>query len=294
MSRIPTTQALRALDAFARLGTIWQAADELNLTKSAVSHQLRQLERDLGFPLTARAGTRLELTPPGRVYAADIRRALDILSSSAEQSAGRGVSGRLVVSVPPGFASNWLCTMIEGFAQSYPGIGLQIVTPRRLDDASSPDVDVFICFGREIGGNVEVELLKRIDYTPFCSPAYLYRFDRFRDPSALGEATLLHLVDHVEWADWMRVAGLPADHANRGIVFGDMTLVFAAALAGQGIAMGDEFVCADALASGKLVRPFEREINTERAYWLAIPRDRARSSAGDAFLNWLRTAMRNA
>jgi len=72
MSRIPSTQALRALESFARHGTVWQAADELNLTRSAVSHQLRLLERDLGFRLMNRIGTRVELTPQGVAYAADI------------------------------------------------------------------------------------------------------------------------------------------------------------------------------------------------------------------------------
>ena len=65
MTRVPSTQALRALESFARHGTVWQAADELNLTRSAVSHQLRLLERELGFRLLNRVGTRIELTPQG-------------------------------------------------------------------------------------------------------------------------------------------------------------------------------------------------------------------------------------
>ena len=293
MSRVPSTQALRALESFSRLGTVWQAAEELNLTKSAVSHQLRQLERELGFALTARVGTRLELTPLGRSYAADIRRALDILASSAVQSASRGVSGHLTVSAPPAFASNWLCTVIDGFVETFPEVSLRLVTPRRLDDASSPDVDVFVAFGQDFTGNVEVETLKRIEYTPLCSPAYLNRFDRFTDPSRLAGATLLHLLDRSEWDGWLRLMGQPAGLAGRGITFSDMNLVYSAAMAGQGIAMGDEFVCGEALDRGLLVRPFRQGLLTENAYCLAIPRDRQATPVRDAFLGWLRDALRN-
>ena len=293
MQRIPSTQALRALEAFARLGSIWLAAEELHLTKSAVSHQLRQLERELGFSLTSRSGTRLVLTPLGADYARDIRRALDILAGSAAQSATRGVSGTLVVSCPPGFASNWLCTVIESFQTAFPEVGLSIVTPRRLNDVSSPDVDLFIAFGEDFIGNADIELLTPIAYTPLCSPAYLNRFGRFSDAESLSKATLLHLGDRAEWREWMRLTGLPIELANGGIRFSDMNLVYSAALAGQGIAMGDEFVCGEALDRGQLVRPFSKEMPTKNAYCLATPRDRAPNPVRDAFLTWLREALRN-
>ncbi|NIZ11365.1 LysR substrate-binding domain-containing protein [Pseudooceanicola sp. HF7] len=293
MQRVPSTQALRALESFSRLGTVWQAAEELHLTKSAVSHQLRQLERELGFPLTTRSGTRLELTPLGRGYAADIRRALDILANSAVQSATRGITGHLTVSAPPAFASNWLCRVIDSFIEAYPEVNLRLVTPRRLDDVSSPDVDLFVAFGQDFTGNVEIETLEPIEYTPLCSPAYLNRFDRFPDPSRLAGATLLHLVDKSEWDGWLRLMGQPMGLASRGIIFSDMNLVYSAAMAGQGIAMGDEFVCGEALDRGLLVRPFSQALPTENAYCLAVPRDRADTPVRDAFLGWLREALRN-
>ena len=105
MPRIPSTQALRALESFARLGTVWQAADELHLTRSAVSHQLRLLERDLGFQLLNRVGTRIELTLQGQGYAREIRRALVTIAGSAVRHSGRGVTGELKLSCPPGFAA---------------------------------------------------------------------------------------------------------------------------------------------------------------------------------------------
>jgi len=292
VQRIPSTQALRTLEAFARLGSVWQTAEELNLTKSAVSHQLRQLERDLDFPMTIKVGTRLELTPAGRRYALDVRKALHALNGAAILSSAGGLSGHLTVSCPPGFASHWLCGSIMSFYRSFPDIQLNLTTPRRLNDVGNPDVDVFIAFGQEFSGNVTLKRLQEISYTPLCSPAYLNQSDGFLDPESLAQATLLHLVDHQEWCSWMRMKDLPEEWGRKGILFADMNLAYAAALAGQGIAMGDEFVCSEALSSGKLVRPFPERLHTENAYYLALPRNRATNPAAAAFIGWIKDALR--
>ncbi len=291
MQRVPSTQALRALEAFARLGTIWQAAEELHLTKSAVTHQLRQLERDLDFPISTKVGTKLELTPAGRRYALDVRKALDALNNAAARSATAGPSGVLTVSCPPGFASHWLCTILESFHTAFPDIHLNLTTPRRLNDVSNPEVDVFIAFGQEFSGSVALELLRKISYTPLCSPAYLNKLDGLTNPAALARATLLHLNDYHEWASWMRMVNLPDDWARKGIRFADMNLAYSAALAGQGIAMGDEFVCSADLLSGKLVRPFPERLGTQNAYYLALPRDRPRNATVAAFVGWIKGAL---
>ncbi|MBB93127.1 MAG: transcriptional regulator [Rhodobacteraceae bacterium] len=291
MRRLPSTQALRALESFSRLGTIWQVGEELGLSKSAVSHQLRQLERELGFALTTKTGTRLEMTPLGRNYASDIRRAFGILASSALQSASQGVSGNLTVSAPAAFASNWLCTIISEFIETYPGVDLRLVTPRRVDDVSSPDIDVFIAFGGDFLGNVEAEKLTSIEHIPLCSPAYSNRFDGFPDMASLSRATLLHMTDTSEWAAWLRLVDEPEDLACRGIIFSDMNLVYSAALAGQGIAMGDDFVCAEAIESGLLVRPFQKALPTEGAYYLVHSRESAPTPVRDAFVGWLKLAL---
>ena len=91
--RVPSTQALRALDAFARYGSVWRAAEELCLTRSAVSHQLRFLEEDLGFDLLKRAGKGVSLTPQGQRYAADVRKALTLLCDAAAKYGVKGIRG---------------------------------------------------------------------------------------------------------------------------------------------------------------------------------------------------------
>jgi len=285
--RLPSIQALRAVECFDRHGTVWQAAEELNLTRSAVSHQLRLLERELGFTLFNRVGTRVELTPRGRAYANDVRAALRALSSSAARNAQDGTGGSLTVSCTPGFAASWLCPNIGSFLEAHPNITLSLRTPRRLDDTSNPDVDLFITFGTDEPSDMHAEFLQDVEFTPLCNPAYLNRFSGFGDMAELSNAVLLHLGDHEDWATWLRSVGARDQDARRGVVFSDMNLAHVAALTGQGVAMGDRFTCKAALDAGQLVAPFEHAIATSNAYRLAIPNAKIDSPTVSAFRVWL-------
>ena len=286
--RIPSTQALRALESFARHGTVWQAADELNLTRSAVSHQLRMLERDLDFHMLARVGTRVELTPQGRAYADDIRQALLAISGSAARNTGRGVAGALTVSCAPGFAASWLCNKIGRFASAYPDIALSIITPRRLGEVNNPDVDLFITYGDGEFSEMQVEHILDVVTTPVCSPAMVNRLGGMPDPADVLRLGLLHLSDYHDWAAWFDVIGLDPADATTGVVFSDMHLVYSAAMAGQGIAMGDVVLSEDAMHSGQLVRPFEQTVRSKRAYYMAVPFAMVENPIVVAFRNWLR------
>ncbi len=291
MQRTPTMQALRALESFARHGAVWKAADELNLTRSAVSHQLRLLERELGFQLLNRIGTRIELTEQGLGYAADIRQALNTIAGSAARHAGRGLSGTITVSCTPGFASNWLCNYISHFRDAYPDVRLSMVTPRRLDDVNNPDVDIFIAFGTGNWPNMVVDRIVDVEFVPLCSPVLLNKVGGLADPADIKKACLLHLGDHEDWENWLALAGVDNSHAKTGIVFSDMNLVFSAALSGQGIAMGDRFTCRHAMTSGQLIRPFDIGISSNRSYYLVAPEAKADSPAVMAFSAWIRSEM---
>jgi LysR family glycine cleavage system transcriptional activator len=289
--RIPSTQALRALDAFARHGSIWRAAEELNLTRSAVSHQLRFLERDLGFDLLTRDGKGVMLTPQGKRYAADVRKALMLIGDAAAQYGDRGIRGSLTVSCTPGFASFWLCTHIAEFKQLYPDVSLRIVTPARLDDVSNPDADAFIAYGHGDWPRCSVELLSAVEFTPLCSPALLNQIGGLGAPLDVFRAVLLHLDDHEDWIRWFAAAGVATPDLNQGVVFSDMNLVLAAALANQGIAMGDELTCRQSLDAGRLVRPYDLAIRSARAYYFVIDHHRSGNAAVHALSDWLKSRL---
>ncbi len=293
MQRIPSTQALRALECFARLGAVRKVADELHITRSAVSHQLRLLERDLGFALFDRVGTRIVLTSRGRTFASDVQGALAMISGSASRNAGRGLTGQLTISCPPGFAASWLCPRIARFRGVCPEISLSIVTPAQLDDVSNPDADLFVAFGALDATELHVELLKEVTFTPLVSPVLLNRVGGLQEPADILRGDLLHLADRNDWAAWGQLANLPKGFSHSGIVFADMNLVYAAALNAQGIAMGDEFICHNAMKSGQLVRPFELAINSPKSYYLAIPPAKADIANVAAFRGWILDELTN-
>ena len=286
--RVPSTQALRALESFARHGTVWQAAEELNLTRSAISHQLRMLERDLDFAMLNRIGTRVELTPQGRAYAEDIRQALRAIAGSAARNTTRGIAGTLTVSSAPGFAASWLCNRLARFTTAYPDVALSIVTPRRLGEVKNPNVDVFITYGDGDFPGMQVEHILDVVSTPVCSPSALNRLGGMPDPEDVLRLGLLHLADHKDWAAWFAEMGLDPARAATGVIFSDMHLVYAAALAGQGIAMGDIVLSEDALTGGRLVRPFEQVVRSPWAYYMAVPLAMTENPIVVAFRGWLR------
>lgn len=289
--RIPSTQALRALDSFARHGSVWRAADELHLTRSAVSHQLRLLERDLGFDLLQRIGKGVALTPRGQRYAADVRKALTVLGDAGAQTNGAGVGGSFAISCPPGFASMFLCTHIGEFQQMYPDVALSVLTPRRLDDVSNPDADAFIAFGVGNWPNRLVELLCEVHFTPLCSPTLLNKVGGFSKPADVLRANLLHLSDTEDWARWLALSKVENPDTEGGIFFSDMNLVFSAAIAGQGIAMGDELLGRRALSEGRLVKPFEASVSSPRSYFLVFEHAKAGHPVLNAFSDWLRAKL---
>ncbi|WP_281967020.1 LysR substrate-binding domain-containing protein [Roseovarius nanhaiticus] len=291
MSRIPSTQALRALECFARHGTVWAAADELNLTRSAVSHQLRLLERDLGFTLFNRVGTRIELTPRGRAYAGDVRGALSAIAGSAARNAGHGLSGTLTISCTPGFAAFWLAPRIGAFRSICPDVDIRVVTPRRLDDVSNPAADLFIAFGSGKMQGVEVELLQQVEFAPLISPSLANRLGGLESAQDVLRADLLHLDDNTDWRRWLQAAGLPTEAAEKGPVFSDMNLVYAATIAGQGVSMGDVIIGNAAMEAGQLIRVGDVRIASPDAYYMCTPPQKADLAPALAFRQWIMAAL---
>jgi len=287
--RIPSTQALRALDSFARLGSVWQAAAELKLTRSAVSHQLRLLEKELGFELLRRRGKGIALTPLGRRYANDARKALLIIRDAGTQYSEASVAGSLRVNCTSGLASLWLAPRIGEFQEMFPDIALSIETPSAAGGVGTGDADVFVAFGDGIWPDRAVERLRDVEIAPVCSPVLLNKLGGLTEPADLLRATLLHHVEFDLWMRWFAAAAVAAPSPIGGIIFGDLNLVVAAAVAGQGVALGDPMICGRALEDGQLVRPFDIGISCARSYYLVIERQKLEQPTVVAFCEWLKS-----
>lgn len=291
IKRFPSIQALRAIESVARNGALWRAAEELNVTRSAISHQLRLLEQDLDFKILERVGNHTVITPRARAYAEDVRRALSMIASSSARAAQQGLSGRLTVSAPPGFVSAWLCLHARSFLEDNPEVVLNVVNARLLTDTSNPEVDTFITFGHDARARVRVEPLLSVEFTPLCSPAYLSRFENFNDMRLLERATLLHVNDFTDWQNWMQLSGLAPENAHRGICYFDMNIVHTAVLAGEGIALGDTVLWRKDLDAGQLMRPFSASLHSDTGYFLCTPEDNLETPIVAEFHNWLKSRL---
>jgi LysR family transcriptional regulator, glycine cleavage system transcriptional activator len=285
--QLPPMHALRALDAFARLGTVWEAAEDLGITRSALSHRLAMLEAILGFEVAIRSGKGIALTPRGKRYALDVQRSLALLSDAHQEGSSKPVEGVLRISSTAGFASMWLCNHVASFQAEYPNLALQIVTNRELDEASDRDADLSIAFGEGNWPKHTVQHLYDVEFLPMCSPALQNMQGGLNRPGDVLHFPLLHLRESDDWRQWLAVGGVEFPRRRPGITFSDMMLVQSAAIAGQGIMMGDEITCAGALATGQLVTPFSNKIRARGAYYLLRSRQKRPSPAMLAFSRWL-------
>ncbi len=284
----PSMTALRALDALARLGSVSAAARELNLTRGAVSHSLALLEERLGFDLTERSGRGVRLTDRGEQYASDVHRILaDVLLAGRPQIDAR-IAGRLSISCTPGFSNYWLCRHIGEFQQLHPKVQLHIASPRAMDDTSAAEVDIFIAYGTGDWPGQVSELLIALQDFPVCSPRLLNTLGSLKHPKELAGFPLLHMKDSVDWRRWLAVAGAPDVNTESGIVFGDATSAISACIAAQGVTIGDQLLCGDALNRGALVRPFDIEIPANRSYYLVADELKLDRPVVAAFIGWLK------
>lgn len=286
-TQIPPIHALRALDAFARLGTMWEAAEDLGITRSAVSHRLAMLETILGFEVASRSGKGIALTSRGKRYAHEVHRSLALLVDAHEEGTSKPVEGVLRISSTPGFASMWLCNHIASFQAEYPNLSLQIVTSAELDEATDRAVDLFIAFGDGNWPKHTVQHLYDVEFLPMCSPALQNAQGGLDRPSDVLRFPLLHLRSWDDWRQWLAIGGIEFPRRGTGITFSDLMLVQRAAIAGQGIMMGDEITCAGALAAGQLVSPFSTKIKARGAYYLLRSRQKRTNPAMLAFTRWL-------
>jgi len=285
--QVPPMHTLTAVEAFARLGTVWQAAEELGVTRSAISHRLAMLEEVLGFDVVHRSGKGICLTVRGKRYVQDVRKSLQLLAGAQDEGSSAPVDGVLRISSTPGFASMWLCNHIGSLHAEHPGLRLEILTSRDLAEVSGDAVDLFIAFGDGVWPQHVVRHLYDVEFQPMCSPALLSMLGGLTEPGDALRFPLLHLRSTNDWIQWLAASGIALPERTAGITFSDMMLVQCAAIVGQGIMMGDEVTCAAALASGQLVSPFAVRIRLPGGYYLVRDRRKPVSPAILAFTHWL-------
>ncbi|BAL22973.1 transcriptional regulator GcvA [Azoarcus sp. KH32C] len=284
--RLPPLNALRAFEVAARHLSFKLAAEELSVTPTAISHQIRGLEGDLGVPLFRRLTRALELTPEGEAMLPKLREAMSAIAASVETVRAMRPVSRLSVVAPPSFASRWLVPRLQGFAERHPQVELHLASATKAIDGveagglgidspttRSEGAQLWIRFGSGRYPGYRSELLVEPEYTAVCSPALLRAKLPLREPSDLRRHTLIHddtvpdTRERPTWPEWLAAAGV-ADIRPAGVHFGDSGLAIAAALDGLGIALLSKPLVAAEVAAGRLVVPFDVTVRRRFAYYL--------------------------
>lgn len=284
--RLPSLNALLAFEAAARHRSFTRAGRELHVTQSAVSHQVRALEEELGVPLFERRPRALRLTPAGDRVLAASRDAFDRLSRGLRRLPGRS-RRPLTVSVLPSFAAAWLLPRLPRFRVEHPAIELNLHATQELADLHGGEADVAIRYGRGRHAGLRSDRLLAEEAFPVCAPALARRL---RSPADLRGQVLLHdevRGAHGGWPEWLAAAGARGVDARRGPRFGDARLLLQAAAAGEGVALARSLLAEPELTAGRLVRPFPLGIPSRYHYALVMPAAAARRPEVRAFREFL-------
>jgi len=299
---LPGTRALRTLEAAARHLNFTRAADELGLTPAAVSHQIKEIEDQLGLMLFTRTSRTIRLTEAGTVLSDASADALDLLGRavSRAQKTARGTA-LLKITLDAQFATKWLMRRVDDFRRQKPGIELRFDITYEVRDFERDDVDIGIRFGTGKYPGLRADRLFENVIIPVCSPALLRSGPPLKEPRDLFRHTLAHIewsrqgVTWPNWRMWMAAAGVDDFDDSRTLVFGSSTDATQAALDGNAVALADFAMVANDLSEGRLIRPFELGIKvaSEFAYFLVYPAGSADDARIVAFKDWILNEVHN-
>ncbi|MEX2629585.1 MAG: transcriptional regulator GcvA [Tistlia sp.] len=292
--RLPPLNALRAFEAAARHLSFTKAAEELNVTQAAISHQVKALEEHIGAPLFRRLNRALALTEPGRVYLPLLSEAFDLIDAGTRRVRARDLSGPLRISVLPSFAGVWLLPRLRRFREQHPDIDVLVQADDRLVDFAHEDIDLGVRYGFGNYPGLRCDYLMGDEIFPVCAPGLVEGDPPLRRPEDLRHHTLVHdevsrTDDSPDWRIWLRAAGLEDSgiDPDRGPGYSDMWMVLTAAAAGEGVALGRKTLAADFLKDGRLTAPFGPRLKTRLAYWVVSARPADEWPKVRAFREWL-------
>jgi LysR family transcriptional regulator, glycine cleavage system transcriptional activator len=285
VKRTPPLHVLSAFEAVARLSSFSKAADELGVTRSAVSHRIQMLEDLLGTPAFDRGQRSFALTPTGAAYLVAIRRALTALRDVAALTGNNPRTKRVAVTMPPTFARMVVMPRLRAFLEQNPNIEVSIELSMSQLDYKAGDTDLDIRFGTGQHFGLESRLVLSEPIFPVTSPGYAQE-NRLQEPKDLVRAQLLR--SRLEpWRPWFDAAGLDWEEPDVGHRFEDLSLLYHAAAHGLGVALVRASLARPMLDGGAIVPLFGMVANSPHAYYLVYERSVLDRPEVAALIEWL-------
>jgi LysR family glycine cleavage system transcriptional activator len=261
----------------------------LNLTQSAVSRQIRQLEGLLDVALFERVRQRVVITDAGKLYLKDINRVLIDLKGSTSRVMACGASASLLnLAVLPTFATRWLMPRLSNFLQQHSDVTVNFAARRPTPfDFESEPFDAAIHYGSPNWPGAVTHHPMDEDTVPVCSPKF-ETLQRIKKPADLASTVLLHQSTRTEaWAEWFEIMGIDNSNPLRGSRFEQFAMIAQAAVCGLGVALLPRPLIEDELASGRLSLLFARPIRSANSYYVVVPEAKASSRLTSAFIQWI-------
>jgi LysR family glycine cleavage system transcriptional activator len=290
VARLPSLNGLRAFESAARHMSFTQAAQELNVTQTAISHQIRRLEAELGVSLFLRLKDGLTLTEAGQAYLPGIRSAFHELRYSTEQLFATRDNTVLTISTLVSVASKWLLPRLPAFQQTFPDIEVRVSAATDLVDFRHGGIDAAIRYGRGDWKGLRADWLMSDEIFPVCSPALLKGGKALQTPADLANHTMLQVsgMTAADWNTWLSAADQPAKLAKGSRLTFDLAMMAVqAAVDGQGVCIGRSTYVDDDLRAGRLVAPFALRLKDDLGFYLVTPHETANSKKIVALRTWL-------
>lgn len=288
--RIPPINCLLSFETLARLRSVTQAADELNVTPSAVSHRIRQLETQLGLKLFARGD--FSLTDDGSLYLGQVRAALAMLAR-APGAAVEASGTKLRLAVTPTFSRQILLPKLALFRYAYPDIELILQVSIPLQNITAEGADLEVRYGTGTYSGFESRLILSDDLYPVCSPEYLNEFGPFDGFDTLEQVQRAHLIRSplMPWRTWFDACGISLPEPSEGSQFNDVGLVLDAAVAGFGVALTRSRLGTAWIENGRLLRLSRRSVPSTYQHFICWKPGMLERWECAAFVDWLTQAL---
>jgi LysR family glycine cleavage system transcriptional activator len=288
MTHLPSIAALQSFEGVARHGSVSRAAHELNLTQSAVSRQILQLEELLDVALFERVRQRMIITDAGKLYLNSVQRVLiDLRTATNQVMSCGGAANLLNLAVLPTFATRWLMPRLSKFLKKHPDTIINFSTRTAQFDFSVEPFDAAIHYGSTNWPGAVAHHLMDEDTVPVCSPAYEVAH-RIKKPSDLRQAVLLHQSTRTDaWAEWFEIIGVEHGQPRRGPRYEQFAMIAQAAACGLGVALLPKILIEEELASDRLSILFAHSIRSASSYYVVVPEDKVPSQLATDFVHWI-------
>ncbi len=293
--KIPPLNALRSFEAAARHGSFRNAAEELCVSHSAVSHQIKLLEENLGVELFVRKARSVELSKLGSIYYPVLRNAFDQIAEGTELLRSPQSSAVLTVQLYSTFAIRWLIPRLPSFYKTYPEIQIRLNTSQRDVNFEQEDVDLCVMIGSRASEKLHYDYLFSSELFPVASPSLITGETPLKRVEDLRQHTVLQVYpSKKDWYLWLDGVNLPDIDLDGGLQFDSYDHALSTATQGLGVALGMQPYVSRDIKAGLLVELFPgQRISAAGEWYLVCRRERADNRNIAIFRQWLLEAIGN-